>query len=162
MSVFMQKEEPFFRPMTYADLAEISVLQKDAHEFPWSEGVIKDCMDAGYYSVVLQLADSIEGFGIMSFENDAAHVLNVCIKPTSRRRGYAIILMNHLIMVAKLRNNRRVILEVRASNAPALKLYRRIGFVQTETRKDYYPRGESREDAHAFALLIERYQPIEM
>ncbi|HES76840.1 MAG TPA: GNAT family N-acetyltransferase, partial [bacterium] len=41
----------------------------------------------------------------------------------------------------------RILLEVRASNTPALGLYRALGFQQDGVRKGYYPASGGREDA---------------
>jgi ribosomal-protein-alanine N-acetyltransferase len=46
----------------------------------------------------------------------------------------------------------RMYLEVRPSNAPALRLYHRTGYVQIGRRRDYYPDVDGREDALVLAL----------
>ena len=45
---------------------------------------------------------------------------------------------------------RRLLLEVRPSNARAVALYRNFGFQQIGVRKGYYPATEGREDGLVF------------
>jgi ribosomal-protein-alanine N-acetyltransferase len=47
----------------------------------------------------------------------------------------------------------RMLLEVRASNLPALHLYRSEGFTEDGVRKGYYPASGGREDA----ILMSRF-----
>jgi len=53
--------------------------------------------------------------------------------PEHRRKGLAHKLMKQLV-----ENNFSFFLDVRASNTPALELYKSFGFEQIHVRKDYY------------------------
>ena len=50
--------------------------------------------------------------------------------------------MNELVAFAKGLPVRHILLEVRRSNAPAIKLYRSLGFFATNVRRRYYDDGE--------------------
>ena len=71
------------------------------------------------------------------------------VRPERRRRGYASALLEAAL--GAFPEARRVHLEVRPTNAPAIALYRRLGFVVTGRRRRYY--GE--EDALLMTLDLE-------
>ena len=62
-----------------------------------------------------------------------------------------------LVEKLSLAGVREVILEVRASNLPALALYRQLGFVETGRRPRYYQAPE--EDAILMRLGLEGFEP---
>jgi len=58
------------------------------------------------------------------------------------------------IKTEKDQNQHSLLLEVRASNVIAIKLYESIGFQLDGTRKDYYPSASGREDARLYSLSL--------
>jgi ribosomal-protein-alanine N-acetyltransferase len=77
--------------------------------------------------------------------HDEIHVLNVATAAAARRRGVGRALMALAEEEGRRRGCRMATLEVRRSNAPALALYRAIGYRQVGVRPNYY--AEEREDA---------------
>lgn len=73
---------------------------------------------------------------------DELHVLNVATRADRRRRGLGRKVMEHGLAYARAHEVRRVFLEVRCSNAPAIALYRALGFTDLGVRRRYYPDGE--------------------
>jgi [ribosomal protein S18]-alanine N-acetyltransferase len=63
---------------------------------------------------------------------------NIVVAENSRRRGLAIRLLSELVDHAGANQGRSIFLEVRESNQAARALYRKVGFVETGTRKSYY------------------------
>jgi len=55
-----------------------------------------------------------------------------------RGRGAATSLLEHVIQAGASRGAERATLEVRRSNAPARRLYERLGFEVAATRPNYY------------------------
>ena len=84
----------------------------------------------------------VVGFVVTWFVVDEVHVLNVATHPAHRRRGVGRLLMQHVIATAQANGSRHVMLEVRRSNVPAMRLYRRLSFSAMGVRRDYYPDGE--------------------
>jgi ribosomal-protein-alanine N-acetyltransferase len=76
--------------------------------------------------------------------DDAAHVTNVAVDVSLRRRGIATELMLDLAREARRAGMASLTLEVRESNVSAQSLYRRFGFVPVGVRAKYY---ENRDDA---------------
>ena len=83
----------------------------------------------------------------MSMAVDEAHVLNLCVDPELQRQGLGRRLLHHLIKLARAANATIVLLEVRKSNLPAIRLYDAEGFKRLGIRKNYYPAAGGREDA---------------
>ena len=65
-------------------------------------------------------------------------MMNVAVTADFRRRGIAERLILALVEELKALDSHSLTLEVRASNAPAIGLYEKLGFVQTGLRKNYY------------------------
>ena len=71
-----------------------------------------------------------------------------------RNRGYATRLMKELISLCREKDIRFIRLEVRESNAPALGIYGKFGFVPVGRRKNYYT--DPKEDAILMDLEIKK------
>ncbi len=92
--------------------------------------------------VVRDESSLVRGFLLSWVVTDELQILDVAVDPAVRRRGLGRALLEHAFDDARLSEVRLVLLEVRASNEPALALYRGLGFEETRVRKAYYPDGE--------------------
>jgi len=144
------------RDMTHDDLATVSDIERRSYEFPWSHGVFRDCLLAGYKSIVLLRDERVAGYGILSVAAGEAHILNLCVDPEYRSMGYGERLLDRLLSQARVSAVQEVLLEVRPSNKTALALYRKKGFYQVANRPAYYQSHEGREDA---AVLSKKLVP---
>jgi [ribosomal protein S18]-alanine N-acetyltransferase len=142
------------RPMLPSDLEAVAGIERSAYGYPWSPGIFRDCLLAGYYCLVLEVGGTVTGYGIMSVASSEAHLLNLCVHPESQGMGYGRRLLNALLMKAEEAKAEKVFLEVRPSNRPALKLYRSAGFQQVGIRPAYYQARRGREDAVILALPL--------
>jgi len=140
--------------MVEADVDQIGRIEGRIYEFPWSEAIFRDCLHAGYHCVVLQLPAGIVGYGVMSAGAGECHLLNLSVAPAWQGRGLGTLLIRSLLEAARTLKARVALLEVRATNADAQRLYRRLGFEQIGRRKGYYPAREGREDALVLARVI--------
>ena len=73
-------------------------------------------------------------------------MMNIAVHPDYRRRGIAEQMVVRLVKELKARGNHSLMLEVRASNDPAKKLYEKLDFIQVGLRKNYYR--NPKEDAY--------------
>jgi len=89
---------------------------------------------------------------------DEIHILDVATHPDFRRRGYGRALMQQALAYAKENQARHVLLEVRRSNTPAIRLYRDCGFFAMGLRKRYYP---DDEDAVEMVLVLDERGEIQ-
>ncbi len=141
------------RAMCHDDIAMVSDIERRSYEFPWSHGVFRDCLLAGYQTIVLQRDDRVAGYGVLSVAAGEAHILNVCVDPDYRSRGYGEKLLDEMLFRARASSVRQVFLEVRPSNQRAIALYRKKGFYQVANRPAYYQANDGREDA---AVLVKK------
>lgn len=144
------------RNMLYDDLPNVSDIERRSYDFPWSHGVFRDCMLAGYVCLILDRGGVPTGYSILSIAAGEAHILNLCIDPDFRSLGYGERLLDEVIDRARYAEVAAVFLEVRPSNANALKLYRKKGFVKIAKRPAYYQAKDGREDADVLSLRLSR------
>ena len=82
------------------------------------------------------------GFVLARAAGGEAEILSVGVAPQARGRGIGRRLMREMIARLPYRGTEALFLEVDEGNAPALHLYRRLGFRQVGRREAYYrPRG---------------------
>lgn len=143
------------RSMTHDDLPLVSDIEQRSYEFPWSHGVFRDCLLAGYGCVVLEYAEGIVGYSILSIAAGEAHVLNLCVDPQYRSLGYGGRLLDEVLGRAREAEVKEVFLEVRPSNVNALALYRKRGFHRIARRSAYYQSRDGREDAEVLSLRFD-------
>lgn len=142
------------RPMQAADLAGVEAVEQAAYDYPWSRAVFRDCLLAGYYSLVLDVGGAVSGYAIMSIAASEAHILNLCVYPDLRRLGYGRRLLNALLFKAQDSAVKQVFLEVRPSNRGAIKLYSSAGFEEIGIRPAYYQAKDGRENAVVLSLSL--------
>ena len=130
--------------MQPSDLKSVSAVERAAYAFPWSLGIFRDCLLAGYYCLVLDVGKSVTGYGIMSIAAAEAHLLNLCVHPNAQRLGYGRRLLNALLLKAEDAGVEKIFLEVRPSN---------LGRVTA------VPLGRIRSDRHPPCLLSGRARP---
>ena len=140
------------RPMHEGDLAAVAELERGSYQFPWTEGIFRDCVRVGYECRVLDAGGQIVGYGVLSVGAGEAHVLNLCVAEEYRCRGLGRHMLTHLVARARASGVREAFLEVRPSNTNAIRLYQSMGFEQIGIRRGYYQASVGREDAVVLKL----------
>ncbi|AMN46319.1 ribosomal-protein-alanine N-acetyltransferase [Steroidobacter denitrificans] len=144
-----------FRPMTLNDVEAVLAVEQASYPFPWSEGIFRDCIRAGYFCRIVECTGEITGHAIMSHGAGEAHILNICLRADMRGLGVGRQLMEFLLERARAVHMEDVFLEVRPSNPIAIHLYESLGFVRIGVRKGYYQASGGREDAWIYKLVLE-------
>ncbi len=147
MNIAPRASVPTIRDMRHTDLASVLGIEQEAYEFPWSIGIFRDCLLARYTSIVLEQDRELLGYAIMSVAADEAHLLNIALARSARGCGFGRMLMDHLMQAAHRARATTMYLEVRPSNAPALRLYQQCGFEVSGRRRRYYRARGGSEDA---------------
>lgn len=80
----------------------------------------------------------IQGFAVMQFGDETAHLVLLCVDPAARRRGIGRGLTEWLIESAQVAGIASIALELRADNLDALAFYRRLNFIETQKLPGYY------------------------
>lgn len=155
-SVKQEREfaEADIRPMHDLDVPVVVAIERAAYQFPWSEGIFRDCLRVGYVCRVVEIGGELAGYGIMSVGAGEAHVLNVCIRDDHRGRGLARKVLLYLLDRARIAGMCEAFLEVRPSNTAAARLYHSLGFEQVGIRRGYYQATGGREDAAVLRRVL--------
>jgi [ribosomal protein S18]-alanine N-acetyltransferase len=139
--------EVVIRAMRGNDIADVVAIERASYQFPWSEGIFRDCLRVGYVCRVVTMARQVMAYGVMSFGAGEAHILNLCVAEAYRCRGVGHRLLRSLIERAIAAGMADAYLEVRPSNTAAIRLYLALGFEQVGMRRGYYQAANGREDA---------------
>jgi ribosomal-protein-alanine N-acetyltransferase len=142
------------RPMHELDVPVIVAIERAAYQFPWSEGIFRDCLRVGYVCRVVDVGGDMAGYGIMSIGAGEAHILNVCVRDEYRGRGFARKVLLYLLDRAHSSGMYEAFLEVRPSNTAAARLYQSMGFEQVGVRRGYYQATVGREDAAVLRRVL--------
>jgi ribosomal-protein-alanine N-acetyltransferase len=157
-----------FMPMQPSDMRGVMSLEAISHSHPWTQGQFLDSLTAGHWAYCIRpemtaKAESLSnlpelwGYCILYPAVDELHLLNITIDPVLRRNGIGSRVMQAIEGIATQQKMSRIILEVRPSNIPAVKLYERMGYAIIGVRRGYYPADEvtgKREDAGVMAKSI--------
>lgn len=92
----------------------------------------------GVFGAIAEADGAPCGFVLCRTVADEAEILSVGTLPEARGRGVGAALLRHAETGAARRGAARMFLEVAVTNAAALALYARAGFVAVGTRRDYY------------------------
>ena len=140
-----------FRSMREEDIEQVMAIENVAYQFPWTQKIFIDCLDAGYHCWVIERGQSIVGYVVFITAVGECHLLNICIDPRSQGCGLGRELLSKVLESVVLNEVRCIFLEVRPSNRHAIQLYESLGFNEVGIRQKYYPTKHGREDAIIFA-----------
>jgi [ribosomal protein S18]-alanine N-acetyltransferase len=143
------------RAMRDADVAEVIDIERASYQFPWTEGIFHDCLRVSYLCRVAEQGQRIVGYAVMSMGAGEAHILNLCVREDARRAGVGRQLIGYLLDQAEGAGMLEAFLEVRPSNAIAMRLYQSLGFEQVGSRRGYYQAVSGREDAAVLRLRLD-------
>ncbi|MEZ5342538.1 MAG: ribosomal protein S18-alanine N-acetyltransferase [Acidimicrobiales bacterium] len=139
-----------FVEMTASHVEPVAALEAAVSTAPWSRGLFADelTLDASerFWLVAVDGAGdadgSVVGFGGLMFVGEDAHLMNIAVAPTVRRRGIGRRLFDALAQAAMDRGCVHLTLEVRVSNSSAIALYEDRGMHSVGVRPGYYEDGE--------------------
>ena len=137
-----------------ADVPALVALERRSFSHPWSENNFREAVRnrTRVSTLVLRrpspagaLDRGVVAYCVFQAVVDELHILDLVVAPEARRLGLARWLLEFVLDRAASRGAERAFLEVRRSNAPALELYRSLGFRAMGERRAYYR--EPPEDA---------------
>ena len=122
------------------DLGEVeTVLQLCPEAAAWTPiGLAEALRNHPSYFLVAWRRQRIEGFITGRQAMDEGEILNLAVRPDSRRKGTGLALVGALLNGFAGKGVTQVFLEVRPSNSAAISFYHRLGFRQIATRPAYY------------------------
>lgn len=135
-------------------LPQIEQMESSCFSMPWTLDMLRSQLpDERHEFLVAERDGEVLGYVGMMYILDEGYISNVAVSPEQRRQGIADALINALIGKATALELAFVTLEVRASNTPAIELYKKHGFVPVGQRKNYYDL--PREDAILMTRFLE-------
>jgi ribosomal-protein-alanine N-acetyltransferase len=135
------------------DLPRLLTLMRTAETAAhWSDQAYADRIARGWV-LIANIDRHLVGALIFSAASPGEwEIENIVVDRAVRRQGIGLAMIRELQTRAKERACIRVHLEVRESNAPAIGLYRKLGFVETTRRANYYSNPD--EAALLFTLAL--------
>ena len=129
--------------LTPENVEGVSLVEKTCFSTPWSlESFQNDLTNDNAVYFCLEDDGKVIGYVGMWESFGEGNINNIAILPEYRRKGYAKLLLEHLISYGKEHKLTFLTLEVRESNEGARSLYQKMGFVRVGVRKKYYERTE--------------------
>lgn len=126
-------------PMTGDHVSSVAALEAICFADPWSENSVASELNNPLSLWLVAVEDDvIVGYVGSQTVMGETDMMNVAVHPDHRRGGIARRLINVLIQSLKARESHCLMLEVRASNEPAIALYTDLGFVEVGRRRNYY------------------------
>lgn len=131
------------REWKYADLGAIAALEAECFSDPWNMRMLAESFLSGrFFGSLLEEDGAVTAYGGMSVVADEAEIQLIATAEMYRRCGRGGKVLEDLVKEAEKRGVKRIFLEVRVSNAPAMSLYLKHGFRGLYARVRYYPDGE--------------------
>ena len=126
------------RRMLESDLDQVTALEEKIFSIPWTKDGFLESLRSSYTLYLVAETEQIVGYcGYMrSFEE--ADVCNVAVAPDMRGLGIGEAMLRVLMEEGRKDGIERYTLEVRVSNASALRLYQKLGFETVGIRKNFY------------------------
>lgn len=139
------------------DLDALHILEERAHSAPWPREAFEE--ELGRKQAKIWVIDDVGEARLAAMVVfwrvlDEVEILDIAVDPARQGLGLGRLLLETVIAVAATVGVKRIVLEVRVSNEPALRLYQKLGFIRAGRRPDYYE--DNGEDAWIMAKVIEK------
>lgn len=131
------------------DLPDLVKLEQACFAIPWSRESLRADLEnpaIAHYWVAETPRQGIVGYVACYRALDTAQINNLAVSPACRHQGIGQALLEALLAWATEHRIGTLDLEVRPSNAAAIHLYQKMGFIQVGVRRAYY--ADNNEDAN--------------
>lgn len=145
---------PLIRALARSDVDQLFAIEQAATAYPWSRRQFVDGLAGGEFGWGLEIDGELGAFAIFNHVLDEATLLDIAVRPACQRRGFARQLLRTALEELRIRDIKRCLLEVSASNAAAIALYREFEFSEDGVRRAYYPAVSGREDALLMSRIL--------
>lgn len=127
------------REMQIDDLEQVMQIEEENFSVPWTEtGFFSFLIRDDTLFLVAEEEEKILGYcGIVTASGEG-DITNVAVKSSRQKEGIGGCMLKELLSRMEDAGVTTVFLEVRAGNAGAIHLYRKLGFEEVGVRKNYY------------------------
>ena len=147
------------RPMKMQDLEQVQAIDQLSFSLPWPASAFSYELNENQNSrnyVVEEDRDAIDlrvvAMAVVWLIVDEAHIATIAVHPDWRGLGLGKMLLEHILNDVKLSGMKTALLEVRAGNEIAIKMYQRFDFEAVGRRPHYYQ--DNQEDALLMTLYL--------
>lgn len=127
------------RQMTEKDVPTVALIERDCFSEPWSEqGFLDGMANSTVFFAAEDDRGNVVGYIGMYLMKPEGEITNVAVAKEVRGRGIGAALVTTMQQWAEEHGIERIVLEVRVSNAPAIHVYEKKGFITIGVRKNFY------------------------
>lgn len=126
--------------MEIKDADSVYRIENQAFFEPWSKkSLLKELESNSFLShYVYEYQGRVVGFYIASHVLDEVEIFTIAVDSAYQKMGIGKAMLDHLIDISKIRNDKEIWLEVSTKNIAAINLYRKFDFKIIGIRKNYY------------------------
>jgi ribosomal-protein-alanine N-acetyltransferase len=150
-----KREATLIRKAAVADLPALERIENEQFSNPWNKEYFAAELSntfSHFYVSVEPLQGLVVGFLLFWKLDRELELHKIAVASAWQRQGHASRLLDFFVNSGRSWACERAVLEVRAANAPAIRLYEKHAFRQVGRRKDYYVRPT--EDALVYELVF--------
>lgn len=143
-----------------ADLAAVARIERGQFSHPWPLAYYEAELAnprSHFYVAEDKAGGAVVGYLLFWRLDGELELHKIAVDAPRQRQGYASRLLEFFIRRGRSWNCERAVLEVRAGNAPAIRLYEKFSFRSVGRRHDYY--SQPVEDALVYELVFQRGGP---
>jgi ribosomal-protein-alanine N-acetyltransferase len=125
--------------MTPMDVPLVSLLERELFTDPWPVRVFHEDIASPFsHPFVAEWDKDLVGYAILWVGVDEGHLTNIAVAKKYQRKSIAKRLLTYILQLAAGLELAQIVLEVRPSNEPAIRMYEEFGFERLAVRKGYY------------------------
>ncbi len=134
-----REREIIVRELRESDIEQLAEIEAESFSMPWSAAQFAELLSHPYCTYVTALAEGrVAGCCGFTESCGVANIDNVVVAPKFRNRGIAQRMLSALLQRGEEKKIEAYTLEVRVSNAAAIHIYEKLGFVSEGIRPDFY------------------------
>jgi len=138
--------------LSAVDLDRVMEIEEENFRYPWPRAFFLNDLASPQSICLGGWADGrLIVYSLAMVASVELHITNIAVYKDCQRRGLAGRMMAEMEGEGKRRGCSYAYLEVRASNGPAIELYRKLGYGFAYSRRGYYLDGE---DAHVMEKVL--------
>ena len=121
------------------DILKIAAAEKEIFSQPLSEGDVAGFLCNPLFTVMIaENKHRFAGYAVFYTLCGQSELITFAVLPEFRRQKIGEELMAEIITRCKALSVKKILLEVRESNLPAIRLYEKKGFAQIAIRQNFY------------------------
>lgn len=127
------------RELEKRDIEAVSIIEAQSFSMPWSAADFEKLVtDEKSLYLVAEIDGRVVGCCGVTNVSGEGNINNVVVQEDHRGQGLAYAMMQELLLRGREMGCAEFTLEVRVSNAPAIHVYEKLGFVSEGIRPRFY------------------------